>query len=94
MTHHLKIWPQYFCRVEDGSKTFEVRKNDRGFQPGDTVVLNEWNPEDITYYDYDPIVGNEEYKAPQGYTGKSLKFRVGYVLPIDADRVVFSLIKI
>lgn len=45
MTHFLKIWPQYFCRVKDGSKTFEVRNNDRGFQPGDTVILNQWCPE-------------------------------------------------
>jgi len=44
MKHELKIWPQYYCRVVDGSKTFEVRKNDRGFQPGDEVTLREWNP--------------------------------------------------
>jgi len=45
MKHELKILPQYFCRVSDGSKTFEVRKNDRGFQQGDTVVLKEWSDE-------------------------------------------------
>lgn len=72
MTHELKILPQYFCRVEDGSKTFEVRKNDRGFQPGDTVVLN-------------------KYEEGWDYR-ESLKFKIGYVLPIDAERVVFSLL--
>lgn len=43
MKHDLKIWPQYFSRAADGCKTFEVRKNDRGFQMGDEVVLHEWD---------------------------------------------------
>jgi hypothetical protein len=38
MTHELKTLPQYFERVLDGSKTFETRKNDRGFQKDDTVA--------------------------------------------------------
>lgn len=43
MRHVVKIWPQYFCRVADGSKTFELRKNDRGYQPSDTIILREWD---------------------------------------------------
>lgn len=82
MKHELKIWPQYYCRVADGSKTFEVRKNDRGFQPGDTLVLQEYDP--FTPYDKAP--------GPVGYTGNSLEFKIGYVLPIDDERVVFSLL--
>ena len=78
MKHELKIWPQYFCRVEDGSKTFEVRNNDRGFQCGDTVVLKEWDPTHLI----------DSHK----YTGNLLTFRIGYVLPIGDDRVVFSLL--
>lgn len=89
MHHELKIWPQYFGRVLDGSKTFEVRKNDRGYQPGDIVTLKEWNPE-INEHDVDPM--GRSMNEPQGYTGRFLLFRVGYVLPIDADRVVFSLL--
>ena len=91
MKHELKIWPQYYCRVVDGTKTFEVRKNDRGFQPGDEVILKEYNPEIVEKYQDIGAFG-EYYNAPAGYTGKYLSFKIGYVLPIDVDRVVFSLL--
>jgi len=42
--HELKIWPQYYEAVANGSKTFELRKNDREFQKGDEVVLKEYDP--------------------------------------------------
>lgn len=41
MIHALKTEPEYFEAVLDGSKTFEVRKNDRGFRVGDYLALNE-----------------------------------------------------
>lgn len=43
--HELKVLPQFYGALEDGSKTFEVRKDDRGFQVGDTLRLREWSPE-------------------------------------------------
>jgi hypothetical protein len=90
MKHYLKIWPQYYCRVADGSKTFEVRKNDRGFQPGDEVVLKEFDPDKEKYYDTDYDAG---YTTKGHYTQSvELIFKIGYVLPIDAERVVFSLL--
>ena len=43
MTHELKILPMYFQAVWDGKKTFEVRKNDRGYKPNDILVLKEYD---------------------------------------------------
>jgi ASC-1-like (ASCH) protein len=44
-THHLKTWPEYFDAIARGDKNFEVRYNDRDFQVGDVLVLQEWKPE-------------------------------------------------
>lgn len=43
--HELKIHPMYFNRVAEGVKTFEIRKNDRDYQVGDTLLLREYDPE-------------------------------------------------
>jgi hypothetical protein len=42
--HELKTWPVYFEAVINGDKNFEVRKNDRSFQTGDTLLLREYDP--------------------------------------------------
>jgi hypothetical protein len=49
MTHYLKTWPEYFAAIDSGSKTFEIRKNDRGFQRGDILILEEYNPDTKEY---------------------------------------------
>ena len=41
--HELKIYPKYFNPILEGKKSFEIRKDDRGFQVGDKVILKEWN---------------------------------------------------
>lgn len=99
MKHELKIWPQYYCRVADGTKTFEVRDNDRAFQPGDEVVLREWDPTPVETQGSPPelialtSLSPRTHLAPKGYTeSKPLEFKVGFVFQLDATRVVFSLL--
>lgn len=84
MKHELKIFPQYYERLVDGTKTFEVRDNrERDFQVGDLVIFHEWDPEKITPTD----------DAPRGYTGRpTIEFTIGYVYSLEKDRVVFSLL--
>lgn len=43
VTHELKIHKTHYDRVLNGTKTFEIRKNDRFFQKGDTVKLRATN---------------------------------------------------
>ena len=42
--HIVKTHSNYFDRVMDGSKTFELRLNDRDYQVGDTVILANFDP--------------------------------------------------
>lgn len=43
--HWLKIAPEYFAAILERRKTFEIRKDDRGFRIGDKVFLQMWSLE-------------------------------------------------
>ena len=40
--HELKTWPNEFRAVVDRRKRFELRVDDRGFEVGDTLILQEY----------------------------------------------------
>lgn len=40
--HDLKCWPDPFAAIVRGEKTHEIRKNDRDYHVGDTLLLREW----------------------------------------------------
>ena len=84
MHHELKILPPYFEAVIDGRKTFEIRRDDRGFQAGDTVLLREYDP---------PPLGVLKTES-QRYTGRCHLARIGYVTGYEQlpGYVVFSLL--
>ena len=62
--HKLKTWPQFFQDISDGVKTFELRKDDRGFSVGDVLILMEFDP----------------YKNGGRYTGRAISRLVMYKL--------------
>ena len=41
--HELKVLEQFMLAIIDGTKTFEVRLNDRDYQIGDWLLLKEWD---------------------------------------------------
>lgn len=48
-THWLKTWPQYFQAMANGTKRFELRKDDREFEVNDKLRLREWDPDTKEY---------------------------------------------
>ena len=68
--HDLKTWPEFYKDVETGAKRFELRKNDRDFKVGDTLVLREWDPAKLTVLPAEP----------GDYTGKAVRVKVTYMI--------------
>lgn len=64
MIHELKVDREYFMPIMQGKKTFEVRKNDRDFQIGDFLALNE----------------TEKTPGGVNYTGDAVLAVVNYIL--------------
>lgn len=56
-THRLKTVDHYYDAVADGTKTYEVRKNDRAFQTGDVLELVRWSHTSLGFReDYGPKI--------------------------------------
>ena len=78
MTHELKILSEYFWAVKSGAKNFEIRKNDRDFRVGDTLILKEWKDGEYTGEELERGVGyiyhgNGTYGLADGYCVMALK---------------------
>jgi len=75
--HNLKTWPEFYQAVIRGEKTFEVRLNDRGYEVGDTLTLQEFDPAKQEYTGNEivkqvPYILREPY-AKDGHVIMSLK---------------------
>lgn len=44
-----KTWPEFFDKISSGEKKFELRLADWECNPGDILVLREWDPEKKDY---------------------------------------------
>jgi hypothetical protein len=68
--HRLKCWPEHWKAIRLGFKSFEIRKNDRNYRPGDVLALGEFEPAKWT----------EGQEHPEGkFTGRVLKRKVTHV---------------
>jgi ASC-1-like (ASCH) protein len=76
MTHELKCHVEYFDAIEDGRKTFEIRRNDRGFAVGDFLLLRAYDPIADDYTGLDLVVGVTyitDYGQPHGQVVMGIK---------------------
>lgn len=81
MIHELKTLPVYWDAVGRGDKTFEVRRDDRGFQKGDIVKL---------------LRHNGTHTVPTVAGASVITYKIGWVMTggqfgIQPGYVVFSL---
>jgi ribosomal protein S17 len=44
-----KVWPEYFQKILNGKKHYELRLADWDCEEGDVLILKEWNPETKEY---------------------------------------------
>ena len=91
--HELKVWPEYFHKLQPGEKTFEVRRDDRGFQKGDVLWLREYDPKQIrgytgnaTYARIDYILTGGQFGIEPGFVVMALTFDDG-----DTEGLFFGL---
>ena len=64
-THKLKIDKQYLDALLDGTKTFEIRYNDRGYKVGDYLIFENKHKFKITYI--------TDYEQKEGYVVMSVE---------------------
>lgn len=79
--HELTIDPGHFDRVATGAKTVEIRKDDRGYTVGDTLLLQEWVP-------FDPM---NERGDTIGYTGRECPVKVTDIVRLEGGFVALSV---
>lgn len=89
--HVLKTTPDMWRAVQSGEKNFEVRRDDRGFQRGDILVLHRLSVDTFgnvssTYVDYrDKRPVELRRKIKWILTGGQLGVEPGYVVMALGD---------
>lgn len=80
-THILKCWTPYYLAIVSGEKKFDVRKDDRGYQKGDFVKLQQYDPGEGYVCDpIDNIPYSVERKINFVLTGGQFGIEPGYVV--------------
>ena len=74
-THTIKCWSPYFQAIRRKEKNFDVRRDDRGYQKGDTVVLREYDQATSR------LTGNDEHRKIKFIlTGGQFGIEPGFVV--------------
>lgn len=88
MIHELKCIPEYFEALASGKKNFDIRRNDRNFQVGDYIALNEFQPNEDPY-EYEgcnemPVMtaGEKLVRTSRdgSYSGRHQLYEITYIL--------------
>lgn len=81
--HELKVWTEFFDPLDRNDKTFEARKNDRGYKVGDILRLREFEPPGlepkVITGNYQQDVMPPEVRAER-YTGRECWRKITYIL--------------
>ncbi len=92
MQHELKIWNESFDALLRGKKTAELRKDDRGFDLGDTLLLREYRPVSASYtgraalFEITHIMNQEVFGLKTGYVMLSLRPIPSQIAPESAEK--------
>lgn len=79
MNHQLKVWKEFFEPLQTRKKTFEVRRNDRGFKAGDILFLCEFDNETETFTgerltaEVEYVLQGGKFGIEQGYVVMAIK---------------------
>ena len=96
--HKLKVWLKYYTDIDNRNKTFELRKNDRGFEVNDYLFLKPYDNDKqcevqigralakITYI----LTDAKEFGLMDGYAILGLKFWEDFT---DEEKLVFRLVE-
>ena len=79
-----KIWPEFFEKVKSDEKRFEIRLADFECNPGDVLVLREWDPIKKEYT-------GREIKKEVDYVSKTKD--VKFWTEEDVDKYGFQIIQ-
>ncbi|KXT63177.1 DUF3850 domain-containing protein [Lactococcus sp. DD01] len=85
-THELKLDVKYFDEVKNGTKNFEIRKNDRDFKVGDILILKAFMPGLKTFVKWGEIINPlNDYRMSHNYMSCAEK---------EADTIKVKIVEI
>lgn len=96
--HELKLRVEYWDAIASGEKCFEVRKDDRGFQKGDFLILKKYGRDpSSTLGGFEYLkMGISENRPTSKAQADAMRFKITYILTggkwgIEGDHVVMGI---